>query len=75
MKELYRNEKLMCLLQEDNHGALFLTVTCGGVGMYDLRIQLNAEEVQNYQNQGEGFLNNLASKIGKNSSAYLDRTK
>lgn len=75
MKELLRNENYMYILEEDDCGALLLTVTCGGVGMYDLQIELNLEERENYLSQGENYLNNLASQIGKNTSAFQERAK
>jgi hypothetical protein len=73
MKELLANEKYMYILEEDDCGALLLTVTCGGVGMYDIKIQLNSEERENYLSQGEVYLNNLACQIGKNTFAFQER--
>lgn len=75
MKELLRSERHMYILEEGNCGALFLTVTCGGVGMYDLQIELNAFEKEHYRDQGEDYLNRLASQIGKDTSAFKDRAK
>jgi hypothetical protein len=75
MKELHRNEKYMYILEQDDDDTMILTVTCGGVGMYDLRIELTPTEIKNYLDQGESYLNTLASEIGKNTSAFLDRAK
>lgn len=73
MKELLRNEKLMYVLEEGDDGSLFLTVVCGGVGIYELQVQLNEQEKECYLNQGVGYLDQLAGLIGKNTADFVDR--
>lgn len=73
MKELIDNQKHMYVLEEDDLGALYFTVTCGGAAMYDVCIKLNDEERIGYENEGEDYLNELAYKIGKNTRAYKER--
>ncbi len=75
MKELLRNEKYLYVLEEEDNGSLFFTVTCGGVGMYDLQIELNELEKECYRDQGEEYLNKLAYQIGKDTSAYMGRVR
>lgn len=73
MKELRRNSELLYILEEDENEALFFTVTCGGVAMYDVKIQLNVEERAQFLEQGDAYLNKLAIQIGKNTAAFRTR--
>lgn len=73
MKELINNQAHMYVLEEDEFGSLYFTVTCGGAAMYDVCIKFNNEERIGYENEGEEFLNELAYRIGKNTRAYKDR--
>ena len=73
MIEILKNYKNMYILEQDLGGDLFLTVTCGGVGMFDLRICLNPEERAHYIKEGASYLDSLAVRISKNHELYLNR--
>lgn len=73
MKEIINNEKYLYTLEENERGSLYLEVLCGGVGMYTVRIELNAEERAGYAEEGEEFLNELARTISWDSTNYLKR--
>lgn len=73
MKRIIKNEKHMYFLEEDERGALYLEVLCGRIGMYTVRIELNAEERTGYAEEGEDFLNELARTISWDSTDFLKR--
>jgi hypothetical protein len=73
MRELRKNQKLLYLLHESEDGDLFFTVTCGGVGMYNVKIKLTVEELDSFQDEGDQFLDSLAREIQKNSRAFESR--
>ncbi len=65
-----RNSKLLYILEVDKDEALFLAVTCGGVGMYDVKFKLTVEERGQYLEDGDTFLDRLALQITKSSSDF-----
>lgn len=56
----------------DADGKKILSVVCGGAGLYDLKIELSASEVQK-MNEDASFVESLASAIRDNPKAYEDR--
>ena len=73
MKELERNADLLYVLERDRRSRLFLTVTCGGIAMYDVRICLNDDEQMRYSQDGATFLDGLARDICKDPARYHGR--
>ncbi|WP_294302615.1 hypothetical protein [uncultured Chryseobacterium sp.] len=51
----------------------FLEVICGGAAMFELKISLNSEEIDDYLSHGEIFIDKLAEKIRNSPGEYLDR--
>jgi hypothetical protein len=72
MKELFRNAEYMYKLYQ-NGEQLVMSVVCGGIGMYEVRVVLNEEERLQYVESGDSFLNELAYDIAKNTQNYLQR--
>lgn len=50
-----------------------LEVLCGGVGMYFIKLYLVEDEIANYLELGEPYINEIAKAIQKNPSEYLKR--
>lgn len=71
---LVRNTEKMFELKKTAAGKLVLVVVCGGIAMYDVHVVLTSEEVDRYNAEGEGFLSDLAYRIGKSESEYAART-
>lgn len=51
----------------------FLEVVCRGAAMFELKIALNSEEIDNYLYHGEIFIDKLAEKIRNSPCEYLAR--
>lgn len=49
------------LLRED--ARYFLSVVCGSVGIYERNLELDPQEVEQYQRQGNSFLKELARQV------------
>lgn len=62
-------------LTEDQSGAIFLEVLCGGFAMYELEMQLSADEVAAYQMEGPSILSELAEKIRRRSDNLNGRVR
>lgn len=73
MRELFRNERLMYSLSQTEDNELILSVVCGGIGMYEAKINLNDEERHSFESEGETFLDNLASSIARDPESYQGR--
>lgn len=59
-------------LYEDK-GRLLLEVTCGSVAMYELAIELNAQERAAWESKGEAGLMPLVEKVRYSPKSYEDR--
>lgn len=73
MKELIRKNWNYTLYHNTEKNEYLLSVLCGGAAMYELKIILNEEEIINYGNKGEVFIDDLARKVQKNTSLFLER--
>jgi hypothetical protein len=73
MKEILRNQDKMYALLEDDVGCLVLSAMCGGVGMYEVKVQLTSDEIERYNDGGENYIAELAHAISTNTSKYNDR--
>ena len=62
------------LLKSKSSEQYFLEVLCGGIGMYEVIIELDTEEIDRLKDEGERFIEDLAYKIGKNNSKYSERS-
>ncbi len=74
-KTLIENPTRMYKLVENDSGDYILSVVCGGIAMFEMKIQLTPEEVSSYQNEGESFIERLATNVSKNTDAYKSRMK
>jgi hypothetical protein len=63
----------MYILFEDD-GSYVLSATSGGVGMYEVKVRLDCEEVARYRDEGEEFIEALAYDIGRRPGKYEDRS-
>jgi hypothetical protein len=57
---------------EDWRGRLFMNVLCGGIAMYDVRIELTAEEIEIFRGDPSG-LDALATKIAYSPESFAHR--
>ncbi|MES2850719.1 MAG: hypothetical protein V4685_16790 [Bacteroidota bacterium] len=57
-----------------NNGNYYLSVLCGGIGLYELEINLNEQEVASFTNIGESYIDDLAKEIQKNTTKWLHRS-
>ena len=51
----------------------YLSVICGGVGMYEINLLLNKEEIQKYEKEGITYIDKLAREVQYYTSRYMDR--
>ena len=71
---LIHDSSRMYLLRKTNGGTFVLDVVCGGVGMYEVSLPLNTEEVDRYLEEGKPYIDHLASLVTSNpNSEYSDR--
>ncbi len=73
MKELLINHEQMYRLVDDGKG-LILEVVAGGIAMYWVRVRLNAEERERFDQEGASFIEELARKILHDPPSYAERT-
>ncbi|MBN8694078.1 MAG: hypothetical protein J0L69_12860 [Bacteroidetes bacterium] len=52
---------------------LYLTVICGSVALYEVTIELNKEEKENYLKKEETYIDKLALEIQSNSKRFAGR--
>lgn len=60
------------ILYKDNQKYL-LEIVCGGAAIFELKIALNSEEIDDYLSDGEIFIDKLAEKIRNSPGEYLAR--
>ena len=72
-KDILIDKKNMYRLFSNDHGDLFFATLCGSIGFYEIKFQLNEEEVAEYQRIGKSALDNLSCLVSKNAEFYLKR--
>lgn len=50
-----------------------LEVVCGGAAVFELKIALNSEEIDNYLSHEEIYIDKLTEEIRNSPGKYLDR--
>ena len=73
----------MIVLQEDwfytlkteNPETYILSVVCGSVGIYEITIQLDPEELKAFQLDGQPYIEKLANQIRSTPSLFLKRQR
>ena len=68
---LIDSAKMYKLMKSDT--SHILSVVCGGIAMYEVKIVLSEDEVGRYQAEGERYVDELAYDVSKNESKYKDR--
>ncbi len=53
----------------------FVRVLCGGVGLYELNIKLNEEELLKFNSIGITYIDELVRTIQNSAELYVDRNK
>ena len=71
MKEILRSQWNYMLLE--NNSDLIFSVICGTVGIFEVNIVLNNEEIEDYKLKGEEYLKELAGKIRYSPKSYNER--
>ena len=73
MKEVLKNKDKMFSLELDDFGRYILHTMSGGIGMFEVRMHWDSEEVQRFEAEGSLFIEDLAYEVGRNTSKYEDR--
>ncbi|WP_298901292.1 hypothetical protein [uncultured Psychroserpens sp.] len=60
-------------LERTNSKSYILTVVCGSIGIYDIKISLNPEEIQNLINRGKPYILQLVRSIQESPYKYTHR--
>ncbi len=71
MKKIFEKPWSYSLYEEGEE--LYLSVLCGSVGLYEIKIKLNKGEKEEYYKNGEEFIKNLSSEIRKNPNSFSHR--
>ena len=70
MKEVLKKSWAYVLYETDSRDYL-LSVLCGTVAHYEIEIELTSEQMKNYEEKGEKFIDELASKVRSNPQKYF----
>ncbi|MEO6904163.1 MAG: hypothetical protein ABI315_13575 [Bacteroidia bacterium] len=57
----------------ENNEKYYLSVMCGSIAMFEINIELNANEIAIYKNKGFDFIDEIAKKIQYRPSDYSER--
>lgn len=52
---------------------LLLSVLCGTIGIYEISIELNAEEMHAYEAEGTDYIQFLANRVRSDNAGYMHR--
>lgn len=66
-------KRMEYILYEDK-GKYLLSVVCGTVGMFEINIYLNQEEMKQFEKNGEVFIKILAERIRCSPKSFVDRS-
>jgi hypothetical protein len=50
-----------------------LSVVCGSVALFEIKIQLNSEELKAFDEGGDGYIDKLAKEIQYSPSSFSNR--
>ncbi len=62
----------MYSLEHDDSGFV-LSILCGSLAMYEVKIKLTEEEIDTYEKQGKKFLDLLANEISHSPNRFRER--
>ena len=71
MKEIIKKDWNYSFFEKDS--GFILSVICGSVGLFEVNIQLNEEELKQYKIEGAAYIENLARAIQYSPSTYAER--
>ncbi len=57
----------------EKKGSYYLSVWSGSVGIFEIHIELNSDEITQYQNEGLDYIEKLAKEIQYSPSSYSER--
>lgn len=60
-------------LEKTKPASFILTVVCGSIGIYEIKLELNFEEIKNFNNLGEPYIVQQVKKIQESPSKYAHR--
>jgi hypothetical protein len=69
MKEIAK-EPWNYVFSEDASGHYILTVVCGGVGVYEVTIRLNASQSESYKSDGLAYVAGLAEQVRHDQAPF-----
>ena len=69
---IVRNQDWMYELYEEG-GSHFLSVMCGGIGMYERVVKLTPDEMERYRSQGNHVLDDLRRRIATGDDMFAGR--
>lgn len=72
MKEVVKKNWEYVLYQTEQ-SELILSVVCGSVALYDFDFVLDAQEKEQFKEEGSKFLDELAAKVNYNPLAFEHR--
>lgn len=74
-RRLVRDVNRMYELSRDDDGDYHLCVLAGGIGIYEVKMKLNTQELDRYDSEGKSYLDDLAHSLAKyHNTTYKDRT-
>lgn len=71
MKKIYENHWSHILYTDGDD--YYLSVLCGGAGIYSKDIKLTSKEKEKYKQSGNNFIDELANIICNSSDKFLKR--
>lgn len=71
-QEILKREWEYTFHKEDEN--FYLSVLCGSVALYDLIIQLDSNELLQYHEDGQTYLNKLVEEIRNHPSRFIGRS-
>jgi hypothetical protein len=71
MIEVLRKQWTYILYRAESNKYI-LSVVCGTVGLFDVDVELSADQVRKFENQGEPFIDELAAKIRYSPTKYIN---
>ncbi|MCD2258409.1 hypothetical protein [Psychroserpens luteolus] len=60
-------------LEKTKSESYILTVVCGSIGIYEIKIALNPEEIQKFITHGESYIVQSVRNIQESPSKYTHR--
>lgn len=72
MKEIVSQEAWRYTLEHDS-GRYYLSVLCGSVGLYEVKIELTRDEIIKYRQSNKLFLDELIDSIQNNPNSFKIR--